>query len=251
MLINNISRFITLSRYYKRLGTGLMIGNLLSLILVNPAVAETELLRTLTVTGNGVENISTTLAEVNLGVEIQGATAVEVQQEVAKRTSSVIELLRAKKVTQLRTTGIRLDPNYQSGKETNQPPILVGYIGTNTVSFRISSGQVGTLLDEAVKAGASRLDGISFTATPEAIFTAKKEALRQASLNAQAKADVVLDTLDLMPEEIVKIEVDGANVNQPILMSDRQFSAAESKYSTPAIGGEQMVEASVSLQISY
>lgn len=235
----------------KRFGALLIISNLLSLILINPVMAEPELLRTLTVTGNGMEKIATTLAEVRLGVEIQGKTATEVQQEIAKRTSAVVDLLRSKDVDQLQTTGVRLNPNYERSNQGNGARILVGYIGTNTVSFQIPIEQVGALLDETVAAGASRVDGVSFTATPEAIFTAKKAALRQASSNAQDQADVVLDALDLNSKEIVNIEVDQAQVRQPRSIAAREFSAAQSESSTIVVGGEQTVGASVTLQISY
>jgi uncharacterized protein len=237
--------------YYKRLGKLLIIGNLISLMLISPAIAQPELLKTITVTGNGMEQIVTTLAQVRLGVEIQGKTAIEVQQQVAQKTSAVVDLLRSKKVEQLQTAGVLLNPTYGQVDEKSGQVILTGYIGTNTVSFRVPIEQVGALLDETVKAGASRVDGVSFTATPEAIFTAKKEALRQASINAQDRADVVLNTLNLKSKEIIKIEVDDARVSSPNPLENQQFSVADSKMSTPIIGGEQTVEASVSLQISY
>ena len=242
---SKISRF-TLP--YQRLGIMLAICSFLSLTLINPAMAEEKLLQTLTVTGNGVERIATTLTQVRLGVEIQGKTATEVQQEVAKRTSAVVDLLRSRNVEQLQTTGVRLQPNYNY---SNNQRNLVGYIGTNTVSFRLQTEQVGTLLDETVKAGASRIDGVNFTATPEAISIAQKEALRKATLEAQAMADAVLKTLGLTSKEIVSIQVNGASIPPPKPIQVEQLSRAEAQVNTPIIGGEQTVRASVTLQISY
>jgi uncharacterized protein YggE len=218
---------------------------------VGSVMAEPELKRTLTVTGNGMESIATTVAEVSLGVEIQGKNAAEVQQEIATKTSAVVNILRSKNVEQLQTTGVRLNPNYEQVDPNNSRMVLTGYTGTNTVSFRISTEQVGTLLDETVKAGASRVDGVNFTAAPEAIFQAKKEALRKASINAQDQADIVLDTLNLTSKEIVKIEVDNARVSQPQAFARDELYVSESKVSTPVIAGEQTVEAAVTLQITY
>ncbi|MEM7595012.1 MAG: SIMPL domain-containing protein [Cyanobacteria bacterium P01_A01_bin.83] len=235
----------------KCLGTLLIVGSLFYQISTNPAIAE-ELLKTLTVTGNGMEKIPSTIAQVELGVEIQGKTANEVQQEVAKQTSAVVDLLRAKEeVEQLQTTGVRLNPNYDRVDSGNGQRILTGYIGTNTVNFRVSTEQVGNLLDETVQAGASRVDGVSFTATDEAIAAAKKAALRKASIDAQDRADVVLDTLNLTSQEIVNIEVDAARISQPRSFANRQLAVSESDISTPIIAGEQTVRASVTLQISY
>ena len=228
------------------LGT-LAIYSCFSLILTNPAIAE-EKLSTLTVTGQGVEMIATTLAQVRLGVEIQGKTAAEVQQEVARRTSAVVELLRTKNVAGLQTTGIRLEPNYDY---SNNQRNLIGYIGTNTVSFRLQSDRVGSLLDETVQAGASRIDEVSFTATPEAIREAQKEALRQATLDARSMADVVLNTLNLTSKEIVSIQVNDTNVPPPMPLQMERLSKADVAIDTPVIGGEQTIRASVTLQISY
>ncbi len=141
---------------------------------ISPAMAQEQVLKTLTVTGQGTVRIPTSLTDVRLGVEIQGKTATEVQQNVAQRTSSLVDFLRSRSIERLETTGIRLQPNYQYDNNQRR---LVGYIGTNTVSFRMKTEEVGRLLDDAVKAGATRIDGISFTATETAISEAQKEAL--------------------------------------------------------------------------
>ena len=235
----------------KTLNKMLFIGSFLSLILINnSAIAESELLKTLTVTGNATESIPTSLAEVSLGVEIDGKTPTEVQKEVAERTSAVVNMLRLKDVEQLQTTGVRLSPKYERSSETSPQRILVGYIGTNTVSFRIPTDKVGALLEEAVKVGATRIDRVSFTATEKAIFNAKKEALRKASINARNRADVVLSTLNLSSNEIINIEVDNPSISRPSY-SDVQYSRGEAAMAAPIIGGEQTVNASVTLQISY
>ncbi len=68
---------------------------LLSLILINtglvmPSYANERELRTITVTGEGIENIATSQAIVRLGVEIQGKEAGKVQRETATRSDAVV-----------------------------------------------------------------------------------------------------------------------------------------------------------------
>lgn len=222
----------------------------LGLALLNPAIAQEKMMRTLTVTGRGVENVTTTKTQVRLGVEAQGKTAQAVQQDVAKRSSSVVALLRSRKVEKLETSGISLNPayRYDNGKQT-----LIGYTASNIVSFRIDTQNVGTLLDDAVQAGATRIDGISFIASDEAIAAARQQALREATEEAQAQAGVVLTALKLSPKEIVSIQVDGAYAPPPPRpLAERGNFAADLKLaSTPIIGGEQEVVANVTLQISY
>lgn len=219
-----------------------------SLVWLNPVMAQEQALRTLTVTGQGKSSIPTTLTQVQLGVEIQGKTAAEVQQQIAKSTSAVVDFLRSRKVEKLKTAGIRLEPNYQYNNNQRR---LVGYIGINTVNFRLPTEQIGNLLDEAVQAGATRIDGVSFTATDEAIASAQKEALRQATTDAQQQANAVLGSLNFVAKEVVSIQINGANVPQPRNFPAEAMAMRAAQDSTPVIGGEQDVQASVTLQISY
>lgn len=222
-----------------------------SFSMMSPAFAQEKLMRTLTVSGRGFEDIQTTLAQVRLGVEVQGKNANEVQQEVARKSNSVVTFLKSRQVEKLETAGINLSPRYDY---SNNRQTLVGYTGSNTVSFRTSNDRAGVILDEAVKAGATRIDSVSFVASDEAIATAQKQALRKATQDAQAQADAVFSALNLTRKEIVNVQINGAAPPTPVFreaavmqMRDAKVMAAPS----PVIGGEQRVEGSVTLQISY
>jgi uncharacterized protein len=230
----------------------LPLALLICVTFMQPGLAEEKekLWRTLTVSGRGMESIPTTLSLVNLGVEIQGKTAQEVQEEAARRSAAVVALLKSRNVEKLQTTGIRLNPVYSY---TNNVQRITGYAASNTVSFRIATDKAGTLLDEAVKAGATQINGISFVATDEAIASAQKQALKEATQDAQAQAEAVFSSLGLKSKEVVSIQVNGASAPppSPVLMRTEAFKAGNADVSTPVVGGEQQVEASVTLQISY
>lgn len=215
---------------------------------LSPAQAQEQRLRTLTVTGRGIEVIPTTQTQVRLGVEVQGKTAAEVQQEAARRSSAVVELLRSRQVEKLETTGITLNPSYSY--ENNQQR-LTGYTATNTVTFRINTQSAGTLLDDAVNAGATRIDGVSFVAVESAIESARKQALRKATQDAQSQADAVLSSINLKRGEIVSIQVNGASAPPPMYRQLAGTRGVAAEATTPVVGGEQQIEASVTLQISY
>jgi hypothetical protein len=196
-----------------------------------------------------VEAIPTTQTQVALGVEVQGKTAAEVQQEAARRSSAVVALLRSRQVEKLETTGITLNPSYTY--ENNQQR-LIGYIATNTVSFRLNTQSAGTLLDDAVQAGATRIQGVSFVAADSAIEQAQKQALKKATQDAQAQADAVFSALNLKRGEILNIQVNGASPPPPPMY--RQLAAARgpaADATTPVVGGEQQIEASVTLHFGY
>jgi len=218
------------------------------LFAVLPAAAQERIIRTITVTGRGVETIPTTLSQVALGVEIQGKTANEVQEEVARRSNAVVALLRSRNVEKLQTTGIRLQPVYSYENNVQR---LTGYLAANIVSFRIDTKQAGSLLDDAVKAGATQINGVSFIATDEAIAAAQKQALRAAANDAQEQADTVLGALKLTKREIIQIQVNSASAPMPIQFASDITLTKVSAAPTPVIGGEQQIEATVTLQISY
>jgi uncharacterized protein len=221
--------------------------SVVSLSMVRPALADEPLTRTITVTGQGTENIPTTITQVQLGVEAQGDTAAEVQQEVARRSAAVVDLLRSRNVRRLQTTGISLSPvyNYQNNEQR-----IIGYSARNMVSFELDTERAGTLLDDAVKAGASRIDNVSFVASDEAIATARQKALREATEDAQTQAQAVLGALGLTSREVVNIQVSGAPVPYPMPVY-RAAAMEQAAPSTPVVGGEQQIQASVTLQIGY
>jgi uncharacterized protein len=235
----------------RKFWSALPLGLLVFMTFMQPGLTQERerMYRTLSVSGRGVESVATTLAEVNLGVEIQGKTAQEVQQEAARRSSAVVALLKSRNVEKLQTAGIRLNPVYSYNNNVQR---ITGYAASNTVSFRVPSDRAGTLLDEAVKAGATQINGISFVATDEAIAAARQQALREATQDARQQADAVFSSLGFQAKEIVSIQVGGAATPPPpILYRAEAAKQSLDNVSTPVIGGEQQVEASVTLQISY
>jgi uncharacterized protein len=233
------------------LGKILLLVFLVCIIFIQPSLAQEKqtMSRTLTVSGRGVETIPTTITQVNLAVEVQGKTAQSAQEEAARRSSSVVNLLKSRNVEKLQTTGIRLNPVYSY---TDNVQKISGYAANNTVSFRITTDKVGTLLDEAVKVGATQINSVSFTASEQAIASAQKQALRQATQDARQQADAVLSSLGFQAQEVVNIQINGASAPPPPMLQRAEMAKlASADASTPVIGGEQEVEASVTLQISY
>ncbi|PZO36625.1 MAG: hypothetical protein DCF17_16955 [Shackletoniella antarctica] len=216
-------------------------------VFTSTAIAQDNVMRTLTVTGQGEDSIPTTQTQVSLGVDVEGTDAAAVQQEVARRTTAVVELLRSRRVEKLETTGIQLSPryNYENGRTD-----VIGYSGSNTVSFRIATENVGSLLDDAVNAGANQIRGVSFVADDAAVEAARQRALRNAVNDAQTQAGTVLGSLNLSSQEVVSIQINGAAPPAPMPQAALS-SRVESDSVTPVIGGEQTVQAQVTLQIRY
>lgn len=214
-----------------------------------PTQPSTVIQRVLNVTGSGKVSIPTTITQVNLGVEVSGKTAQEVQAEVARRFQAVVDFLKSRQVRKLQTTGIRLNPRYDYN---NNERSLIGYTGVNLVSFEVDTEQAGDILDAAVEAGATRIDSVGFIATESAIAQAQQQAIQQAVQDAQQQADAALNALNLDAEEIIGININDAQPPQPLFRQAASFAADEAvRASTPVEGGEQEVNAGVTLQIRY
>ena len=162
-----------------------------------------EIRRTLSVSGRGKTKIAATLAQIKLAIEARGKIATEVQQEIARKSSAVVDLLRSLNIEQLKTLGIQLRTyhDYIDGVMKQ-----IEHRGSNTITFSLPIDDAGVAIDEAIKAGANRVDGITFKATDEAIDAAKQEALRKATIDAKTKAETVLSTLNFTLKDIIYID---------------------------------------------
>ncbi len=219
---------------------------------IAPAIAqERKPARTLTASGRGIVSIPTTLSLVRLAIEVQAKTPTNAQQEAAKRSSRVVEYLKTQQVEKLQTTGINLNPTYIY--PPNGTPQITGYTATNSISFRVTTDRAGAILDAAVKSGATRIDSVSFVAADRAIANAQIQALKQATQDAQRQADAVLETLNLKRKEVIGIQINSNSTPMPLpMVSQGTFTKmADAQSTTPIVGGEQQVEAAVTLDIGY
>ena len=81
---------------------------------------------------------------------------------------------------------------------------------------------------------------------------AQRQALRSATLDAQAQADAVLDTLGLTRQDIIGIQVNNASAPFPPAVTVPEFRTTTALVgSMPVLGGDQDVRANVTLQIRY
>jgi uncharacterized protein len=229
-----------------------MTASLVLLMGISPGnTQERKPTRTLTASGRGIVTIPTTLSQIRLAIEVSGKTPTSAQQEAARRSTQVVNYLKSQQVDKLQTTGISLNPTYIYTNGSN--PKVTGYSATNSISFRVTTDRAGEILDAAVKNGATRIDGVSFVASDRAISTAQLQALKQATQDAERQADAVLATLNLKRKEVIGIKIDSASSPTPIPVAEPLLRQSVAKVAppTPVVGGEQQVEAAVTLDIGY
>lgn len=206
--------------------------------------------RTLSVTGKGTTTVATTITQVRLAIEVTGKNVRTVQQNAANRAGKVLELLKARRVDKLQTTNISLSPVYSY---ENNRQNLTGYTANNSLSFRLPTAQAGPVIDEAIAAGATRIDSISSIADDGAIEQAQSQSIQKAAKDAQRQAQAILSSLGLQQKEIIGIQVNDAARPTPVYTATDMVAqkVAPVPTSTQVVGGEQEVQATVTLQISY
>ncbi|MCC5602723.1 SIMPL domain-containing protein [Nostoc favosum] len=213
----------------------------------NPNTAPAQILE---VTGQGEVTVPTTLTEVQLGIQVQGKTSTEVQEEVAQRSAAVVDVLQKLGAQELQTISIQLNPVYSFEDNTQT---LIGFRGLNTLQFELPTDQAGAAIDTAIQAGANLIQDISFTASDEALQQARLQVLSEAVKDAQAQAGAVFSTLQLTPGKIIDIDINSASnpSSSPLVFEAVGRAAFAADTTTPIIGSPQTIEASVSLDIAY
>ena len=202
-----------------------------------PRSTEVKNERVLSVSGRGERMVKTTKARIQLGVTVEAKTAIAVQTEVARQANSIVSLLQRLGVEKLQTNSIQLNPKYvyENNRQRQE-----GFTGQTSVSFLVPIAEAGTTLDAAVAAGAN-----------EALKEAKQLAIQDALKDAQTQSNTVLNALGFTAKSIKTISVSSESpIGYPV-PQPQMASFAKDANSVPILGGEQKVDASVNLQITY
>lgn len=203
--------------------------------------------RVLTVTGRGERYVKTTKARIQLGITVDGKTAIATQTEVASQANSIVSRLQQLNVEKLQTTSIQLNPKYvyENNRQRQE-----GFTGQTSVSFLVAISKAGETLDAAVASGANQIEQLTFIATEATLNEARQLALQDAVKDAQAQANTVLTVLGFAPKSIKTIQIEGSAIAYPV-SQQRMESLAKTASSVPILGGEQKVDGAVTLQITY
>jgi uncharacterized protein len=202
----------------------------------------------LTAYGTADVRVTPDTAEVQFGVVTESTTATGARQENATRVTKVISAIKALGIpdNSIRTSIFQLEPvrrfPNQNQNQQGEPPI-VGYRVTNIVTVRTTQlDLVPRIIDEAVKAGANRVDNIDFTVNNDA--APRQQALRNAVADARANADAMAAQLGVKLGRVLSVQQGGAVVPPgPIMYSRAAVSAAP----TPIFPGEVAANAAVTV----
>ena len=190
---------------------------------------------TITVTGLGRSSLQPDRAEVGLGANASADTAAEARTAVAAAMTAILAAVRGQGVRTLQTSNLSVAPRYDHRNETAR---IVGYEATNAVTTTIDDlDTLGAVVDAAIAAGATSLDGPRFfAADPSEAFAS---ARRLAVEDAVGRATTLAEAAGLRITGVASIsEGDGRPI--PIPRAARMMAVAEAAPSPIEVGANEV-----------
>lgn len=186
-------------------------------------------------------------ARVTVSVVKQAATAADAASADATATAAVIDAVRQLlgANADIRTVAYHLAPLYTYPRDGSAPQ-LTGFTANNTIqAVTNNTNLAGRIVDVAVAAGATRVDGVGLFLRDD--DATRAQALRQASMRARAKADAIALGLGVRLGTVLTAQ---EGVTAGILPANRIDAGATTITApTPIEAGTLEVRATVTLDI--
>lgn len=176
----------------------------------------TPIEHTISVSGVGTVVSVSDVADLRLGVTIARSTVKTARAEAAAAMTKVIAALKALDIADadIQTINISLQPTYDYTTNGNAPRIT-GYSLANGVAVVVRDLDViGDAIDDALAAGATTVDGVSFRVNDPA--GAQKQARTAAMSEARAHADTLAAAAGVTIRGVASISETASPMPYPI-----------------------------------
>jgi uncharacterized protein YggE len=199
---------------------------------------------TIVTTGTGRVTVEPDIAELRLGVAISRPTVSEARAAAAEAMTAILSAVSAAGVERgdIRTSTLSVQPryDYRDGK----PPTLTGYDLANVVVVTARDlARLGDVIDGALGAGATSLDGLTFRVDDPR--PAEREARTAAVAEARERADVLAAAAGVTIAAVHDIAEAGAAPIWPQPKMARAMVAADA--GTPVEGGTTEIAVTVTV----
>lgn len=188
-------------------------------------------------------------AEVSIGVSNQQKTAQAAAADNANRTTAVVNAVKALvgHGDEVKTQQYSVNPAYSYPKPGGSP-VIDGYNANNTVHVTLHDlASVGKVIDAAMQAGATNVNGVSFTLkNDEAV---RQQALAMAAQKARANAEAIAKALGLRIVGVLEAQSGEASAVQPLYKPMMAARAMAAVAPTPIESGSVSVEATVTVTL--
>jgi uncharacterized protein YggE len=210
-----------------------------------PARAEQKhaLVPSLTVAGSGAVSARPDLAQVQVGVVTEDPSAAKALKDNNDALARLFAALDARGVARkdVQTSAFSVAPQHKRGPHGEQLEV-VGYRASNAVRVRVRKlDSLGGVLDELVRQGANRVQGVSFSvAEPAPLLDA---ARRKAMADARRKAELYAKEAGVGLGRVLLIQEQPPYLPRPFALDVARGEAA----AVPIAEGELEFGASVTV----
>jgi uncharacterized protein YggE len=164
---------------------------------------------------------------VTAGVDTRAETAAAALAENSETMTAIFEAIDAAGIERrdVQTSQLSLNPVYEPYRDDAEaPPAVVAYEASNLVTVRVRAiDSLGAVIDALAKAGANRLQGVSFdVADPKPHLDAARE---RAVADARGRAELYAGAAGVTLGPVVSIR-ETVDMPGPIMMRAEAASAA-------------------------
>ena len=188
---------------------------------------------TLNLSAYGETKMAPDMASISLGVTTEARTAAQAMGDNAAQMAKVMAAIRAGGVAarDIQTSGLSVNPQY--AYEQGAAPRLTGYQASNQVTVAVHDlGRLGAAVDASVGAGATQVNGISFSLADP---TAAENTARELAVRAlQAKAELYARATGYRISRLVSLSEGGSEGYRPpmpIVMAQARLAKAPTQVS--------------------
>lgn len=181
---------------------------LLALLLLAPLAASAAD-HLVTVTGEATVSVAPDTSIIRIGVTSQGKTARAASDANARDMTVVLAAIKESGVADrdIQTTSLSVQPQYDPNK--TGAARLIGFQVNNQATVKIRDiGQLPSILDRAISAGANEMSGIEFVVSEQSKLLDK--ARTEAIADARRKAELYANAAGMKVGRVMSISEEGA-----------------------------------------
>ena len=200
--------------------------------------------RTLSVDGDGKVTLVPDMATISIGVHSENKNATEAVASNNSKSQAVVTALKSFGIADkdIRTRNFSIFPRQEWSKDGER--LGITYVVDNTVVVTVRDlDKIGKILDEAIKAGANNIGGISFDVTDRE--SAYQKALAAAVENARARAEAIAKAAGVSIDKVQSIDsyVNASPV--PVMRSYAKDMEASAANEVPISAGSMDITVTV------
>jgi hypothetical protein len=204
---------------------------------------------TVHVTGEYRVKAAPDIAYVDFSVTSENKEAEEAKRKADEQLRAVKDVAKRLGIEEkdLRTGYVSIQPRYTYLE--NRPPLLDGY----TVSYNLTVtvrklAEIGNLVQQLVKAGVTQVNNVRYDIDDSEGF--KREALKQAVVNARAKAQVLADATGETLGGALRIQEGNVHYQPPVVAYAMEARAMNADMAMAKSGGEAPPAGELDVQAS-